>query len=419
MSALRGMKRRPRRRGWGRERGRDRKRLGSGLNRLLVVFVLVLGCLVGPPRVVRGGDLPITAFSSSLDTPPAYVDSASLLFRFPQRAGTMSSQVFAFNLGSRSAVGAMGNTHGQGFFVLSQPEDLNSSSLFQAGWGGSWSFLRTGLAARATRRANEVTQLSTSDLQSSVRFEGAEFTLWEGSFGIGLGGESAAVDLALDVQRFDSKLSYLSLDYGVPEGDTTLVYLESDDDLSFGGAARIHVPAGAAELVGFGSWRRLDADYAGLEYEQSQLSNSTLVRELEGWTAGISASFPAGRLDELIATAQWRHDEDLNLNNAVRFQQQRTVDEGILAVALHQKLWRELWGQSGVLLAYTKQETDRDSFYGSPGSRYRTIETSEDFKQDFSWGVSYIWRNFDLRAAVRETFPISNLFFALDVYIRP
>src|SRR5262245_36059832 len=174
------------------------------------------------------GEFPSTAFSSSLSTLPEYVDEDALLFQFPQRAGVTSSRFFAFGLGSGEALGVAGNWRSQGFFLLSQPGTLFGSSLLQGGWGATWRGLRLGVAGRAARTHEETGYLYTfSDRfygnQLRLDFDGTERTLWEGSFGLGLGGEQAEVDLALDMTSIQAELSYLHLDYGQPGGDTTLV----------------------------------------------------------------------------------------------------------------------------------------------------------------------------------------------------
>ncbi|HZM17602.1 MAG TPA: hypothetical protein VFE28_16530 [Candidatus Krumholzibacteria bacterium] len=383
------------------------------------------GALAYAATDAGAGEFPITAFSSSLSTLPEYVDEEALLFQFPQRAGVTNTRLFAFGLGSREALGVAGNWGSHGFFLLSQQGTLFGSSLLQGGWGASWRGLRLGVAGRAARTHDEAGSLYTSQdpfygNQLTVDFDGTERTLWEGSFGLGLGGKNAEVDLAVDVTSIQAELTYLHLDYGRPPADTTLVHLESTEDLGLGGVARLrwHL-GGGVEVVGAGSWHRVEDNYDGLEYIASRLSTVLLEHELESWFAGLSVSFPAGRIDWIAFTAHWQHLEDGQRNSSARNQSTVTDEDGILSVALRQQLWQDLWGQAGVEIGYSQLERHETRLSSDGQSLQERVSTSSTLSENFAWGVSYVWRNVDLRAAVRETLPISNLFFALDFTVHP
>ncbi len=373
------------------------------------------------------GEFPNTAFASSMTTRSEYVDEAALLFVFPERAGIAGSRILALDLGGSEALGAVGSARGHGFFLLSQRSSpLALSSLLQAGWGVAWHGMRLGVAGRAARSQEESGRLFAyynpvpgQPDEYDLGFDGYERTLWEGALGLGCGGERVELDVAVDVHAIDAQLTFLDLQYGSPFADTTLVALESVSDPVFGGAGRLRWRlGGAAEMVGAGGWSRFEEDFEGIQYFASDLSNVFLERDLESWFAGLSASFPAGRIDWLAMTGHWRHLEDDLRNNSSRQQRTTTNEDGVLSIALRQALWRDLWGQAGIAVAYHRFEENSLSV-DSNSRLFESRRSNASFSEDFAWGVSYVWRNVDLRAAVRETLPISNLFFALDFTVHP
>ena len=380
----------------------------------VVLLLLALGC-----RGAAAVEFPVSAYAASLDTPPELIDPLSLLFRLPQRAALTETQIFVFTTSSDEALGALGNTHGQGFFVLAQPHDNPPGSTFHAGWGGGLGALRLGLAGRASRRQEETLRMTTLDAEFQGDYEGAERTLWEGSAGLGIGRDRFEVDVAIDATRLDATESYVYLQANVPYADTTLVYMESDNDWSHGGSAALRVRlAGDVELAAAGFWSRLETTYTGLDYIQSRLSDIVVERSNERWSAGLCATFPAGVFDWMAVSGRWLSTESEYWDRSAADYNFVTSEQGQLSLALRQNLWRELWGHAGVAIAYTRTN-NRFEEIRYDGAVYRRDEGSERFTQDFSCGASYSWRNIDLRAAVRETLPLSDLFFALDVVVRP
>ncbi len=385
-----------------------------------------LGAMLAAGGVTaRAGEFPQSALALGMATRPEYVDPATLLFVFPQRAGITESQIFALGLGTSEALGAVGHTRGHGFFLLSQPTSpFYNTSLFQAGWGGSWHGFRAGVAGRATRVVEERGDLRidvnpvTSD-DGRIFFDGVERTFWQGSAGLGFSADHVEVDLDVDVHQVDSELSYLELEFGSPYADTSLVVLESTNDPSFGGTARFRGRfGGGVEAVAAGGWRRFEDNYDGLEYAGSGLEDFILDQNQENWFAGLSVSLPVGRLDQMTFTGHWQHVEVGRRNNSARYLGSTTTDDGSISFALQQQLWRELHGRAGIALLYRQSESSESRLYGSP-QRYEEFSSNADFDEDFSWGVSYQWRNVDLQAAVRETLPLSYPFFAIDVFVRP
>ena len=379
--------------------------------------------LVAIGFTARAQQFPPSALSLGMATRPEYVDPATLLFVFPQRAGISDSQIFALGLGMSEALGVIGQTRGHGFFLLSQPTSDNSS-LFQAGWGGSLGGLRAGVAGRAARAVDERGDLFIYDdpfipNDGRLFFDGAERTLWQGSAGLGFSTDHVDVDLDMDVHQVDAQLTFLELEFGSPSADTALVVLESTNDPSFGGTARfLGRFGGGVEAVAVGGWSRFEDNYDGLEYASSGLEDFVLDQEQESWFAGLSVSLPAGRIDRLTFAGHWQHAELGLSNRTARYQRSTTTEVGTISFALEQQLWRELHGRAGVALAYRQSETRDSRLHGSP-QHLESYASNADFIDDFSWGVSYRWRNFDLQAAVRETLPLSTLFFAIDVCVRP
>lgn len=367
----------------------------------------------------RAVEFPVSAYAASLDTPPELVDPLSLLFRMPQRAALTESQIFVFTGSSDEALGAIGNTHGQGFFLLAQPHVNPPGSTFHAGWGGNLSALRLGLAGRASRRQEESLRMTTREAEFSGDYEGAERTLWEGSIGLGVGRERFEVDATIDATRLDAKESFVFLEANQPYADTTLVYLESDDDWSYGGAAALRARFGGdVELCAAGFWNRLETTYTGIDYIQSDLSAIEVERCYERWSAGLCAAFPAGMFDWLAVSGRWLSTETEQWDRSAADYRLETFEQGQLSLALRQNMWRDLWGHAGVAVAYTRSKNHYEEI-NFDGGLWRRDEGSERFSQDFSCGASYSWRNIDLRAAVRETLPLADLFFALDVIVRP
>ncbi len=398
-----------------------------GVKRRSKGWRLVCGVHLGAMLATAGftahaGQFPQSALSLGMATRPEYVDPATLLFVFPQLAGITDSQIFALGLGTGEGLGVVGQTRGHGFFLLSQPTNLGTS-LFQAGWGGSWRGFRAGVAGRAARAVDERGELYIEDNpftpdDGRIRFDGVERTLWQGSAGLGFSADHIELDLDMDVHQVDAQLTYLDLGFGTPFADTALVVLESISDPSFGGTARVRGFFGAGvEAVAVGGWSEVDERYDGLQYVDG-LEDFVLDQKQENWFTGLSISFPAGRLDRLTLTGHWQHAEAGSNRGTASSQRSTTTDEGTISFALEQQLWRELHGRAGVALSYRQMETRDSRIYGSL-QRYESFSSDASFRDDFSWGVSYQWRNVDLQAAVRETLPLSSLFFAIDVCVRP
>ncbi|HZM17603.1 MAG TPA: hypothetical protein VFE28_16535 [Candidatus Krumholzibacteria bacterium] len=408
-----------------------------GHHRLRRRIGLCLGLLLLFPAAGRTGGYPVTAFSTSLRLAPELVDETSLLFQLPQRAGLAGSQVFAVNnfytpyyftsgrgitydlfpYSQGPTLGVLGHTHGQSLFLLAQPSvHFAQSTLIQVGWGASWRWLRAGIAARNDHieSENSTIERSVSNGQAYDYLYASSTTneIWEGSIGIGVGSEGLGFDVAVDLQRPEE-----AAEIQVLSSDTLAVHWETDDDLSTQISGRLHARLGdSVEFVAAGSWGELEVDRQGSLAGDDTLFTHLL--SLKSWSAGAMVSFPAGGLDAFFVSGYWEHREipgSLYFSNTDLGKEER--DRASLAFALRQRLWRQLWGQAGIAMYWVKT-----------GSEFRELTTDRDrltrngqqsLSGDFAWGVSYSWRYFDTRAAVSETFDLTNLFLSLDVFVHP
>ncbi len=405
-------------------RGHHRLRWGIGL---------CLGLLL-VPTVGRTGGYPITAFSTSLRLAPELVDETSLLYQLPQRAGLAGSQVFAVNnfyffpyygsLGglfepfpysSVPTLGVLGHTHGQSLFLLTQPSLFYSeSTMIQVGWGASWSGLRLGLAARNDRHESETLYSLSRQGHENLDTSSTKNELWEGSIGLGVGGDRFGVDVAVDLQRPEE-----TVERQMTGIDTLLLRSETEGDLSTQIAGRFHARFGSSvEVVGAGSWGSLEADLQGVVSMDDTIANYTQPRSLENWSAGLAVSFPAGRLDWFAVSAHWQHREIPSTGySSVVDSGERKLEQGTLAISLRQQLWKELWGQAGVAARW--EETGNETLSQGPTQEYRSRSEERTLRGDFAWGASYAWRYFQARATVSETFDLNDLFVTLDVFVHP
>ena len=106
-----------------------------------------------------GAQLPPVRFRRALTRAPStfapeFLDYTSLLYQFPNRAGSLDADLFALGTGfGEYSVGVLGRVGDHGFFVLGQPRPSHlagGGELVQAGWGAAWNAVRLGLAVRGS-----------------------------------------------------------------------------------------------------------------------------------------------------------------------------------------------------------------------------------------------------------------------------
>lgn len=367
-----------------------------------------------------------SALATSLGMAPELVDEMSLLFRLPQRAGLTSSRLFAlFNREYYyspfeqfptvvSSFGVVAQTHGNSFFLFAQPSSfLGNRTFLQAGWGGTWSIWRAGIAVRGGRTESES---SDSRVYHDGRTYGSEsssrFSLWEGSVGIGVGGEEgAALDAALDVRRPEQEAHALSM-----QPDTSFSWLESPSDVFYEVVGRLRLPLSSnAALVAVGSWGLMETDLENAVTRQDSLVRHTTAQRLERWSGGALVSFATARIDWLGLSFYWRHEEVPSSVSATSINGDR-AEQIVLSVALRQRVWRELQAQGGVHLLRGKTGSVNRGFNSSYDYTYE--DEQETFAGSFTWGLSGTWRRFDGRVALDQRLDLGNLFVALDAVMR-
>jgi len=231
---------------------------------------------------------------------------------------------------------------------------------------------------------------------------------WEASVGLGFGSDRFDLDVAVDLQRFDASSEQSRSGY-----DTLTVNVESEDEVSAGISGRFLARFGEVELTGAGGWSRMDGGITGVAVQSGGRDSVTASRMFENWFGGVAVHFPTARIDRVTIAAHWSHREMApeysTFTKSIQARRQ-------LAISVQEQPWRMLHFQAGISLRYEDQATEQgyDSYYDDIW--YETKTTA--LRADFSWGVSYSWKMFEGRAALRETLPIQDLFAALDFFVR-
>jgi hypothetical protein len=392
------------------------RRSASALRGVACVVALLAGTAwTGSP--CWAGQVPDNAQSRSLQMRPEFLDDVSLLFLYPQRAGVASSGIVSFvRDGGIDGLGAVGNTHSNGLFLLLQPGrgTLGNNSLVQAGWGGSWSGVRFGLAFRGGHDVSEDINRQQFPPPAAEEFSGdsQNFTRMEGAFGVGVEVDRLELDVEAEITREDITLQFARVD-----SDTMAASIENTADPFWGTAGRLGIRlTPTAELIAVGSWvDNARQTLEGLQLADSRVSSVRLEQDFERWSAGVAIRFETPRIDLLSLSSHWDRNET-PIFQFRSYNGKQRLDTARFGISVQHRLWRELEGRAGLEARYQKSVTELRQ--DQPG-RYTlsSTATTKDVSQLFAWGVSYEWRNFEVRTSVEQTLDLLNLFVALDLIV--
>ncbi|MFQ5599129.1 MAG: hypothetical protein ACE5G2_01095 [Candidatus Krumholzibacteriia bacterium] len=388
-------------------------RIGT-ISRVCLSLAAVLVWRAGP---VHAGGVPESAHSRSLDMRPEFLDYTSLVFQYPHRAGFGDSEAFAFSVsGNELGVGVVASPGDQGFFILAQRNPsffLTGATFLQAGWGGGWESIQFGLAFRGAHSETGFAQAAMSPGSPPSEFAAIQRERQlEGSAGLGLRGDRMDLDLAVDLIHEDAEEDARTMSLG----DTLLVHLEDDDDLSWGVSGRIALRIGeSAEVVAVGGWAGPERDLAGTRTDASGTTDETEKRESDRWSGGLAVAFSTRHVDWVAVSAHVRVEEasTARVSSGARRTDSFRLETGSLTVSVRHEVWRDLTVFAGGSARYRVYDTESRTQDGG-GSESIHTQRTESLDESFAWGASYRWRNFEFNVAADTTLDIENLFLVLD-----
>lgn len=384
--------------------------------RAVALVVIGLAATALPYSPCWSGQVPDNAQARSLQMRPEFLDDVSLIFLYPQRAGGTSGGLVSFVRDSGvDGLAAIGNAHSNGFFLLTQPGRgvLASTSLVQAGWGVSWNRARFGLAFRGGHEESEdIRRQESPQAPEAFSGESENFTRFEGGFGIGVELDRLELDLEAELTREDITLQFARVD-----SDTLAASVENTADPFLGTSGRLGIRiTPAVEIVAVGSWTDAPRQtLEGLQLVENRVSPVRLEHDFERWSAGLAIRFETSRIDAIWISSHW----DRNEFPAFQFQSyvaKQALDTARVGASVQHRFWRELEGRAGLEARYQKSVSElreiRPDLY-----RSSSTSTTKNVSPQFAWGVSYSWRNFEVRTSVEQTLDLFDLFIALDLIV--
>jgi len=389
----------------------------------LACVVIALATIALPCAPCWSGQVPDNAQARSLQLRPEFLDDVSLLFLYPQRAGAAASGIVSFVRDSGiDGLGAVGNTHSNGLFLLTQPGrfldssgSLGADALLQAGWGASWNAVRLGLAFRGGHEARDDINIDRYPPPPAERLYGdsQNLTRLEGAVGVGFETERFQLDLEAELTREDITLQIARVD-----SDTLAASVENTADPYWGTSGRLGVRISPAiQFIAIGNWVDAHQTLEGLQLVESRVSTLRVEDSFERWSAGLALQFETSRIDQVVVSSHWeRNDSPIFQYRGGGYTGKLGLDTARAGVSVQHRLWRELHGRAGLQARYQKSVSELRQTALDPYPSTNTT-TTKDLTQLFAWGVSYEWRNFEVRTSVEQTLDLFDLFVALDLIV--
>lgn len=394
--------------------------------------------------VAHAGEVPEDAVSRSLGLAPRFLDSASLVYAYPQRAvGPDSSTVTAGAplarptlwaggedvSSTRHNLGGLWRNRSAGLFVLSQPAALrgtslpdvytihpNTGHLLQAGGAARWKAWRVGVAFRATRDREEWGQafdrggISTDDIRAYQN----ELDYRELCVGVGFETRAIQADAAFEWQ--DESYEEASIDVS---GDVVRALQATGTARGWSGvSARITVPVGdALSVVAAGRVRAADRNWDGTQYLPTTMRRVGFGERSKHWSADVGLVVRRSVHQRVIVAVSYAYyDEPLagvESNNLELTSNKSSA--GSVTGAVEQRLWRELIGRASVSIRYAQTEFVSQYFReDAVDMNSRRDETLGDL---FAWGLAYSWRNLRAEGAMRVPPQVSSPIGVFDLYV--
>ena len=412
-----------------------------------VILWAVLAALIVPGAY--GGEIPESAFSSSLLVPAELLDQPALVFRFPQRAVEHPKGIFALAIGDTldSSLGGVFKLGSQTVFVLvqdlsltSRTTDYNSSfaeslRLLQTGWAAGVGSLRCGVALRG---GLDQWEEEDEDEYLLTHAEGdldhveitAGFGLRRGDLFLDIVGEGMLENEEVVERR---------------SGADTSAY-DAESGLRLGGGVITGFPLGSAlslRLAGDYQDRRIESDLSVHERYFSPSFGRYLVLSSQRhhaekgrtWSAGVLISNRDGAEVhwrgyahyrslrgpvEVSALTQTSHSLIVNTSSFRR----RELELGRIGLSGERELPKGFRLYVGTQVSYEIQRRrwDRDrvsvGYYGVSYDQSSRYEEARTVTKQFAWGLSRSWKGLDLTGSLSHTLDFEELLLLVDVRLR-
>ena len=404
----------------------------SGARRWLWVWAL-LGLVAG--EETRAGEVPANALARSLRLDPLFLDSPTLVFRFPQLIASRDSAALAFGrsaprselfvttTGNEYGLGAMMRNRAAGGFAFSQGSYLpvsispvsvgySNSNIVQLGGGGRWSAFRGGLTLRGTRYDYETEDVYGPGERRAERQAADHF---EAGIGAGLGSRTVTCDVVFEWGRttYENAALYLS------ENDTLVTQLDGEPENEAGFALRVAVPAGERlRIVAVGEGHWAEVAWTGQEFRNQRLVALGFTDVSRAWFAGLAFQFATPHLDcvAVHGTFERREQSVVGVDSGEGVSiGRRDVDYATLGLSVQRRLWRALVAQAGLTTDYRRENLE--------GSREQLRDTRlqasrrELVGDGFSCGLTYSWRTFEFAGSLNLPPQVDLPLGMIDVYV--
>jgi hypothetical protein len=412
-----------------------------------VILWVVLAALIVPGAY--GGEIPESAFSSSLLVPGELLDQPALVFRFPQRAVEHPKGIIALAIGDTldSSLGGVFKLGSQTVFVLvqdlpltSRTTDYNSSfaeslRLLQTGWAAGIGSLRCGVALRGGldhwEEEDDDDYLLT---HAEGNLDHVEITA---GFGLRWG------DLFFDI-----------VGEGMLEGEEVVETRSGADTSAYNAESGLRLGVGA--ITGFPLGSALSLRIAG-DYQDRRVESDLSVHERyyspffgrylvlssrrhhaekgRTWSAGVLLS---NRRDADIRWRGYAHYRSLrgpvevlsltqtshsSIVNSASFRR-RELELGRIGLSGERELAKGFRLHVGTQVSYEIQRRRSDTDRVSVGHYVVSYDQSGEYeeartvKKQFAWGLSRSWKGLDLTGSLSHTLAFEELLLLVDIRLR-
>jgi hypothetical protein len=389
-------------------------------------------------RPAACGYVPESAYSRSLGLDPALLDYPSQMFRLPEMAPLYAPQAFAFSESrDELGLGASIKVGSQRLLVLSQPRPVRSgaatyspgyaiggTTMLQAGWGGSLSGVRLGLAARGFIEQgwdDDSYQYFGYYYDDRRGYSEGRTRVLEGAFGIGIGTRRGRLDAAVESRwvNMDDGMAELSNSNGNETAVLAAFHRSGKPFYSY--VLQAQLPVGPrSDLLATGSWGGHHESWGGYLLADVQGTQIDSVAQLESyedaWMAGAALRTATAFLDRMTVAASYRSSKtpDFSAGQGDLSSRYSTARQGRISLSLEKQLRGPLHAQAGLDKFYTF--TRLSAVLLSPNNHVDFSTTQDEATTDrFSWGLTYSWRKIRLAGSLQTTLDLMSPFAALDV----
>jgi len=366
-------------------------------------------------------EVPSSAVSASLLTPPELLDLPYLAYQYPQRAAGEPSQAWV-TAGTYSSIQAVGALFGAGpreLFVLSQNVEalgsIETGRLLQV--GGAWDAgpVRIGIAVRGVHESEEDGyRIESPDQLFDDRSSEVTYRRGEVALGLGIGGEESYADVVFQLFREELEGSL----HRTSRYDTVSLDLHPDFPRQSAVALRVGFPlARDLRIRAAAAFEERSAVYDVESMTSDVVRNFRTDRYGHAWSVGVAVEREVGPKTATVFAryGNRRGPPSYNVGSS-SWTELDEKDELVQAgISLRQPIWEDI-----ELMAAFETQFDvtrgRKTYFGEDVEQY--TETREALAQSFAWGVRRRFETFDLAGSMRTNLSLSDPFLAVDARFR-